>query len=177
MASTQYSAGASLQSHVEQQPRTINPALLLNRGRNALSSSGTPSQPISSPNFTQTPPTNTSSPSPCSVGAGDAWMGSSGYPANFTRSSMGNFQPNWDVSFKYEPEPLEPLFGLGEHLPPLPSPPPQQPRPPVPRFRSNMGWVPQQRQSTYFYTNVKVMCNGHERMLPRRAYAIQTSVR
>lgn len=178
MASTRYCAGASPQPHVQQQLQTINPALLLNRGTNAIHSSETPSQPIQRPNFAQPPPSSTSSPSPYTTNARDAWMGSSGYPMSFTRSSMGNFRPNWGALLRYEPEPLEPLFGLEEHLPPLPSPPPQQQRtPPVPRFRPNVGWVPQQRQPTYFNTNVKVMCNGQERLVPHRAYVMQTRVR
>lgn len=175
MASTRYCAGAFSQPRAQEQPQTINPALLLNRGPHALQSSEAPSQSLHSSNFTQPQPNITSSPSPYATNARDAWMGSSGYPMSFTRSSMGNFRPNWELS-SYEPEPLEPLFGLEQHLPPLPSPP-QQRTPPVPRFRPNVGWVPQHRQPTYFNANVKVMCNGQERLVPHRAYVMQTRVR
>lgn len=51
-------------------------------------------------------------------------MGSQGYRVSFARQQLGSGKKKETLQ-PYKPEPLEPLFGLEEHLEPLPPPEPE----------------------------------------------------
>ncbi|CAM1502714.1 Fc.00g074900.m01.CDS01 [Cosmosporella sp. VM-42] len=122
--------------HVHQrarsQPQTVNPAQLI-----APSGNGAALNSLYSMKCEHTPETslkahhsaNQSQKTTCGpfqqCSRPDQWMGSPAYPPSYIREQLGyrtegvNLQPG----LRYEPEPLEPLFGLDAHLPELPSPP------------------------------------------------------
>ncbi|KAH6975318.1 hypothetical protein BKA56DRAFT_618830 [Ilyonectria sp. MPI-CAGE-AT-0026] len=123
-------------AHSQPQLQTVNPRLLVYRYPRLSSRQSVP--PVSWQVVGSTPNgKKRSAASPYTDrGHGDVWMGSQGYQVWFARQQLGTGKKIEKLQ-TYKPEPLEPLFGLEEHLEPLPPPEPEV----EPELGVDMDWM------------------------------------
>ncbi|KAG5743930.1 hypothetical protein H9Q72_006881 [Fusarium xylarioides] len=151
--------------------QTVNPNSLTQQASYAPSYTERLSNPTTASSSAGVPQNNTSSPSPYSnTGRQETWMGSVGFTDRFTRDSMGYGRATPDTILTYEPEPLEPLFGMAQHLPQLPPPDIQQPTARSRHRRGDKTWSRKQSHSGYIEVPRKVVHNGKENLVMKTIY-------
>ncbi|KAF5589000.1 quinate permease [Fusarium pseudocircinatum] len=151
--------------------QTVNPNSLTQKASYAPSYSDRPSDPITAAIYNRQTQNNTPTSSPYSnMGRQETWMGSVGFTDRFTRDSMGHGRAAPDAALAYAPEPLEPLFGMAQHLPRLPSPDIQQPSVRSSHRRGDKTWSRKQSHSGYIEVPRKVIHNGKENVVMKTIY-------
>ncbi|KAF5713999.1 quinate permease [Fusarium mundagurra] len=157
--------------HPQHTMQTVSPTSLTQQASYAPSYTDRPSNPITASSYSGQTQNNTPSPSPYSnMGRQETWMGSVGFTDRFTRDSMGYGRETPDTNLTYEPEPLEPLFGMAQHLPRLASPDNQQPTARTRHRRGDKTWSRKQSHSGYIEVPRKVVHNGKENVVMKTIY-------
>ncbi|KAF5608033.1 quinate permease [Fusarium subglutinans] len=151
--------------------QTVNPTSLTQQPSYVPSYTDRPSNPITASTYSGQAQNNTISPSPYStMGRQETWMGSVGFTDRFTRDSMGYGRATTDANLTYESEPLEPLFGMAQPLPRLPSPDTQQPTARSRHRRGDKKWSRKQSHSGYIEVPRRVVHNGKEDAVMKTIY-------
>lgn len=157
--------------HSQRTMQAVAPTSLTQQGSYAPSYTDRPSNPITASNYNEQTQNNTPSPSPYStMGRQETWMGSVGFTDRFTRDSMGYGRETPDTTVAYESEPLEPLFGMAQPLPRLPSPDIQQPTARSRHRRGDKTWSRKQSHSGYIEVPRRVVHNGKETVVTKTIY-------
>lgn len=152
--------------------QTINPALLMHQASHAPPSTNRPSNPITATNLIDSAQETISSPSPYSkTGRKESWMGSVGFTDRFTRGSMGYGRTSRDSPLTYESTPLEPLFGLIDHVQQLPASTMEQERAPLgDRMGGDLAWLLGHPRSGYVVAPMRIMHDGVETLGTQNLY-------
>lgn len=106
-------------------------------------------------------------------------MGSTGYTERKTRKAFGPGVVGWGYQLVYTPEPLEPMFGLDMHLPPLPPPDPHATAIAVPVARQQVKreltcddkyWITKELQSGPVTKKVRMFLNTEGKVVKEAYY-------